>query len=413
MEFFEVATVSEARRRFLAALADCRTGVEELSLLQALGRATAEPVAARSDLPGFERSAVDGFAVNARDTFGAQESLPAYLKVVGEVVMGQVPSRPLGSGESMRVATGGMLPAGADAVLMLEHSEVLAPDEIGALRPVAPGENVIHRVEDAVAGNTLIPGGHRLQAHDLGLLAAAGVTQVRVYRRPRVAILSSGDEIVPPDREPGPAQMRDANSYSLAGATVEAGGEPLLLGILPDRHEAVEQALRQAVAAADLVVISGGSSVGTRDVTARVIAGLGQPGILVHGVAVKPGKPTILAMAGSVPVAGLPGHPVSALVIFDLFVRPAVRLLQGLDPEAPTAPTVTAELGRNLASAAGRLDVVRITLRREDGRFLAEPVLGKSGLLSTMVQADGWIEVPEAREGLRAGEPVTVRLFKR
>lgn len=413
LDFFEVARVSEARRRFLTALDSRRTDVEEPPLLQALGKATADPVLAMADLPGFDRSTVDGFAVQARDTFGAQESLPAYLRVIGEVLMGQAPDRPLNPGETMRLATGGMLPAGADAVLMLEHSEALATDEIGALRPVAPGENVIRRNEDAVAGHPLIPAGHRLKAHDLGLLAAAGVTRVRVRRRPRVAVLSSGDEIVPPESQPGPAQMRDANSYSLAGAVLEADGEPVLMGILPDRYEDVEQALRQAVAAADLVVISGGSSVGTRDVTAQAIASLGQPGILAHGVAVKPGKPTILAMAGLVPVVGLPGHPVSALVIFDLFVRPALRLLQGLDPDALTTPTVTAELGRNLASAAGRLDVVRVTLRAGEERLVADPLLGKSGLLSTLVQADGWMEVPEAREGLRAGETVTVHLFER
>ena len=413
MEFFELARVSEARERFLGALGLRRTGVEELPLLEAVGRSLAGPVAALADLPGFARSTVDGFAVAARDTFGAQESLPAYLKLVGEIAMGQRPDHRLGPGETMRIATGGMLPEGADAVLMVEHSEALAEDEIGALRPVAPGEEVIRRGEDAAEGSRIIAPGQRLQARHLGLLAAAGVTRVPVHRRPRVAVLSSGDEIVPPEQSPGPAQVRDANSYSLAGAVLDAGGEPVLWGILPDRFEEIARALRDAVAATDLVIISGGSSVGLRDMTARAIAGLGAPGILAHGVQVKPGKPTILAVAGETPVVGLPGHPASALVIFDLFVRPALRLLQGLDPLSAALPSVEAEMTRNLASRAGRLDVVRVSLRRRSDKVLADPIFGKSSLLSILVRADGWLEVPEAREGLRAGEVVPVYLYPR
>ena len=413
VDFFQVVPVEAARTQFLASLGGRLTGVEEVPLLQALGRVTAGSISTLFDLPGFDRSTVDGFAVRARDTFGAQESLPAYLRLAGEVQMGRAPDIVLKAGEAARIATGGMLPAGADAVLMLEHSEVLAPDELGALRSVAPGENVIRRDEDAQAGGPLLPGGRLVRSHDLGLLAAAGVTRLAVRRRPRVAVLSSGDEVVPPEQQPAMGQTRDANSYALAGATVEAGGEPILLGILPDRYDDVAAALRSAISTADLVVVSGGSSVGTRDLTAKAIAGLGQPGILVHGLAVKPGKPTILALAGQTPVVGLPGHPVSALVIFQLLVRPVIRTLQGLHPDAPAGPILTAELGRNLASAAGRLDVVRVTVRTEAGRLVAEPLLGKSGLLSTLVQADGWVEVPEAREGLRAGEMVQVHLFLR
>ncbi|MGE5591186.1 MAG: gephyrin-like molybdotransferase Glp [Bacillota bacterium] len=413
MDFFQVVPVPAARAQFLAALGGRLTDVEEVPLLQALGRVTAGPVAAAADLPGFDRSTVDGFAVRAQDTFGAQESLPACLRLVGEVRMGRAPAFRLNPAEAAPIATGGMLPAGADAVLMLEHSESLNAHEVGALRPVAPGENVIRRDEDARAGEPLLPGGRLVQPHDLGLLAAAGVTRLAVRRRPQVAVLSSGDEVVPPEQEPAPGQTRDANSYSLGGAVLACGGEPLLLGILPDRYEDVAEALRLAASRADLVLVSGGSSVGTRDVTARAIAGLGGPGILAHGVAVKPGKPTIIAVAGGTPVVGLPGHPVSALVVFQLLVRPVLRALLGLDPDAPDGPILSAELGRNLASAAGRLDVARVTLRHEGGRLVADPLLGKSGLLSTMVRADGWVEVPEAREGLRAGETVQVHLFPR
>lgn len=460
MEFFTVMLVAEAQQIFLDAIpAGPRSigdpvengpfGTEEIPCARAGGRVLAQRVIAAADLPGFDRSTVDGFVVRAADTFGATESFPAYLKVDGEVLMGQAPARELKPGQAFRIATGAMLPPGADAVVMVEHTEMLGDGEVACLRPAAPGDNVIARGEDARARAILLEPGRVLRPQEIGALALAGLTSVRVARRPRVAIISTGDELVPPGQTPGPGQISDTNSSALAAAVELAGGEALPLGVFPDRAEVLEPALQQALEA-DMVLISGGSSVGTRDLTARLIAGLGKPGILVHGVSVKPGKPTILAVIGTSalagngtvggssehpesglpdasveppqvgtgskpmpkPVIGLPGHPVSALVIFDLFGRPAIRKLLGLPPFPEWEFSIKARLSRNIASAPGRLDCLRVSLRREGGEIWADPVLGKSGLLTTLVQADGLAWIEPGREGLLAGEIIDVRPFQ-
>jgi molybdopterin molybdotransferase len=408
-ELFQVLTVEEAAARFLPRIAPIPE-TEMVPMAEAFGRVTVEELASPVDLPAFPRSNMDGFSVRAEDTFGATEGLPAYLKVVGEVSMGQAPAVSLNPGEAAKAHTGGMLAGGADAVVIVEHTQAVDATTIEVLRPVAPGENVIQVGEDVRRGQALLPGGHRLRAQDLGGLTAVGITSVRVRRQPRVTIVSSGDEVVPPDQEPGPGQIRDINTYTIGALVRQAGGIPVPLGISPDREEALRALAQRALSEGDLAVFSAGSSVSVRDITANVINALGAPGVLVHGLSIKPGKPTILALVGKTPVVGLPGNPVSAIVIAGLFVLPAIAALLGLR-EPPHRPEVTATLGKNVNSIPGREDYVPVRLIRKDGVLTAEPVFGKSNLIYTLVRADGLVKVPADASGIQAGERVTVRLF--
>ncbi|MEW8977690.1 MAG: gephyrin-like molybdotransferase Glp [Symbiobacterium sp.] len=410
MDFFTLLSVEEAQARLLAAVRR-RMPAERVATAAATGRVTAVPVLAAEDLPPFDRSSVDGYAVRSADTFGASEALPSYLTVTAEIAMGAAPTVPLNPGEAQKIATGGALPEGADAVIMVEHTEQSAPDEIAALRPVSPGENVMHRGEDCRAGEELLPAGRLLRAQEVALLSHAGILEVDVVRRPRVAIISTGDELVPADQVPAPGQIRESNGQALQALVRRDGGEPTFLGLARDDETQILALLQQGMAY-DVILISGGSSVGTRDLTSELIGRLGSPGVLVHGVKLKPGKPTILAVADGVPVIGLPGHPVSAQVSYNLFVTPLLRQMQGLSPEPEFRPTVRARLTKNVASATGRTDVVRVRLFRRDGELWAEPVHGKSGLITTLVKADGLVVIPSAREGLLAGDTVEVEVLE-
>lgn len=415
---YDLASIAVARRAFLDAVAAALEGrapaTEIVSVYDGVGRVTAADAVARVEVPNFTRSTVDGYAVRARDTFGASEGMPAYLDVAGEVLMGAPAETPVAPGQCVRVATGGMLPPDADAVLMLEYAEVLEERTIGAVRPVAPGDNVIRRAEDVKPGDVLLRRGHRLRPQDLGALAGVGIEEVEVYRRPRVAIISTGDEVVPPSDEPGVGRVRDMNGASLSAAVAQDGGIPQYLGIVRDEAPLLSAALAEATGGlrCDMVLISGGSSVGARDVAAEVINAAGRPGVLVHGVALKPGKPTILACCGRMPVMGIPGHPVSALVVYDLFARPALALVAGAAAPDPWRPTVRARISRNWSSPPGLEEHLRVALRAGgDGSVWADPVPGKSGLLSTMVRADGLVTIPQGKEGLDQGAEVEVRLI--
>jgi molybdopterin molybdotransferase len=404
-EFFAVRTVGEALAGFRPAR---RTGTERVALEEALGRVPAEPVRAPHDLPGFARATVDGFAVRAADTYGVSEGQPGYLDLAGEARMGRPPEASLRPGAAIAIATGAPLPPGADAVVKVEHTQSTLPALIEVVRPATPGEGMVRPDEDAPAGAELARPGRPLRAADLGMLAAAGVTEVAIHARPCVAIVSTGDELVGRETtELETGQVRDATAPALAALVREAGGEPAFAGIVPDDRDALELTLRRALAGCDLLVVSAGSSVGARDETASAIAALGEPGIWCHGLALRPGKPTLLADCGGVPVIGLPGNPRSALVVFRLVGMPLVRLVGGCT-DSPPEPTVPARLGRDLPSAAGRLDVVQVTL---DGDT-ATPMFGSSALLSILARADGYLVVPEAATGLPAGEEVLVTLYR-
>ena len=404
-EFFTTRTVAETLAGFRPGR---RTPAEPVPLADALHRVPAAPVTAPHALPGFARSTVDGYAVRAADTYGVSEGLPGYLQVAGAVRMGAEPDVTVSPGTVASMPTGGVLPPGADAVVMIEYTQEAMPGTIEVVRPVAPGDGVVRADEDAAPGAELVPPGRPLRAQDLGMLAAAGVTSVTVHARPRVTVLSTGDEVVPPETAVlRPGQVRDASAVALAAMVAEAGGEPAHGGIVPDDPDRLEPALRAALTTSDLIVISAGSSVGARDETAGVVRRLGQPGIWCHGLAIRPGKPTLLAECDDVPVIGLPGNPRSALVVFRLLGIPLVRLVGGCTIP-PAEPVVRARLARDLASATGRLDIVQV--RVHDGT--ATPIFGLSALLSVLTAADGYVIVPEEATGLDAGAEVEVTLYR-
>ncbi|MGH4023160.1 MAG: molybdopterin molybdotransferase MoeA [Pseudonocardiaceae bacterium] len=404
-EFFATRTVAEALAGFSPQL---RTPVQTVPLASVLHRVPARDVLAPGPLPGFARSTVDGYAVRAADTYGASEGLPTYLDVVGAVQMGAEPDVKVSAGTTVEMPTGGVLPPGADAVVMVEHTSETMPGTVEVGRPVAPGGGVVQADDDVRAGAVLVPAGRPLRAPDLGMLAAAGVVEVTVHARPRVAILSTGDEVVSPATAVlRPGQVRDAIAPALAALVLDAGGSPVLCGIVPDDPAALRAALQAALGQADLVVVSAGSSVGARDATAEVVAELGAPGIFCHGIALKPGKPTLLAECDGVPVLGLPGNPLSALVVFRLIGVPLVWRLAGC-PHPPPEPSVTGILTRDLPSETGRLDVVQVQLVGDEVR----PLFGASALLSVLTRADGYLVVPEPATGLAAGAEVPVTLYR-
>ncbi|NOK61729.1 MAG: molybdopterin molybdotransferase MoeA [Chloroflexi bacterium AL-W] len=408
-ELFQVITATQANER-LAQHLTLLQRVEHVSLAEALDRVTAAELLSPTNLPTFPRSTMDGFAVRAADTYGASEGLPAYLNLCGEVPMGRAADVQVRLGEAARVHTGGMIPPGSDAVVMIENTQALDEQMIEVVRPVAMGENVLPVGDDVRQGDVLFPRGHWLRPQDLGGLAGVGLTSIPVVARPRVAILATGDEVVSADREPAAGQIRDINTHSVSALIRRAGGEPLPLGIAPDDAETMRQMACDALADADMLIISAGSSVSTRDMTAQMIAELGAPGVLVHGVSIRPGKPSILALADGKPVFGLPGNPVSTMIVYQLFVTPALHQLLGCT-NPPARPLVQARLAQNVASRSGSEDFVPVYLEQRDDGLWAIPIFGKSNLIYTMVRADGLLQVPLDQAGLYAEDMVTIRLF--
>lgn len=412
-EFFRVQPPAAALEALFAACA-LAPRTEVVATTDALGRVLTSTPLSPSDLPAFPRSSMDGYAVRARDTFGASSALPAYLTCVGSVPMGGTPALRVATGQAAEIFTGAMLPPGADAVVMVEQTQVIgaktgATWEFEVLAPVAPGENVVQVGEDVAHGAAILPVGHRLRPADIGGLLAVGILTVAVATRPQVAILSSGDELVPVGRTPALGQVRDLNAHTLAALCDEAGGSTTLLGISGDQFEEMFRTARDGLAAADMLVLTAGSSISTRDLTRTVIEALGPPGIIQHGLAVKPGKPTILAVCGGKPVIGLPGNPVSALLVARQIVRPIIARMLGESPRH--AASIRATLSTNVHSATGREDTVPVRLIERDGTLMAEPVFGKSNLIYTLVRADGLITIPLNSGGLKAGMLVEVIPF--
>ena len=408
-EFFNVRSPSQAfddLRPHLSAIRDTET----VPTTAALGRIIAAEIRSPEDLPTFARSSMDGFSVRARDTFGASESLPALLEVVADIPTGQTGSASLGTGEAAVAYTGGALAPNADAVIMIERTQPADDSSIEALRPVAPGENVIHPGEDVRAGDLILKPGHTVRPQDIGGLLALGITEVPVVRRPKVAIVSTGDELVPPDSTPPPGRIRDINTYTIAARASQCGAEPIIIGLAPDEYQPQLEAAQEGIRAADALVFSAGSSLSSRDMTADVFNQLGEPGVLLHGISIKPGKPTIVAVADRKPLFGLPGNPVSALVVFDLLVAPAIHLLSGAN-RPPVAQTLIATLTEDIPSESGREDYVPVTLSTADGAARATPVFGKSNLIFTLINSHGLIRVPANSGGLYAGEQTSVQLY--
>ncbi|MBU0945130.1 MAG: molybdopterin molybdotransferase MoeA [Proteobacteria bacterium] len=406
--------VAEALSILLQELASVPLTQERLPLPAALDRVLALDISSPEDLPRHPRSTMDGFAVRAADTFGASQSMPCYLEISGEVSMGQAPKGEVNKGKCFRIATGGLLPQGSDAVVMFEHTIPVDEKMIEVIKSVGVGTNLIDRGEDIRKDHAALPEGHLLRPQDLGLLAGLGIGEVEVYQKPRVGVLSTGDEIVPWTQSPPLGKIRDINGITLSALASRCGAQVTDYGIVSDTEEIFFAGVHQAAKENDIVLFSGGSSVGMRDLGERVIEKLGNPGILVHGVALKPGKPVLIGLSNNTAIFGLPGHPVSAMVCFELFVAPALRQLSGIPAAArPLQPTIRAKLDRNINSAAGRLDLVRVQLQRqEDSSFRAVPVLGKSGSISTLSRAQGYFFIDTQSQGINQDTEVEVHLLQ-
>ncbi|NLW44762.1 MAG: molybdopterin molybdotransferase MoeA [Syntrophomonadaceae bacterium] len=400
-EFFNVLSLPEATR----IIADNwpRPAVKTVGLEEALGRTLAADVIAGEDLPQFPRSTVDGYAVLASDVHGASETIPAFLSLVGEVVIGLPPRIDIASGQCAWIPTGGMLPTGADAVVMVEHTEALDRETVLVTRQVAPGENVIRAGEDCRVGEQVLPEGHTLRPQDIGVLAALGITEIPVFSPMRCGVISTGDEVVGIDATPAMGQVRDVNSYVLGAALKRRGVDTRYYGVAADDFNRLQEKIAAALAENDLVVISGGSSVGNRDLSLEVLLSFPDSRLLFHGLSIKPGKPTLAVRKGPQLVLGLPGHPVSALMVLEV-------LLEAVLPEGLRG-TCTAVLTDNVASQAGRDDFVRVKVEHSGEVARAIPVHGKPGLIRVMSEANGFIHIPHHKQGLRKGETVIVRLF--
>ena len=383
---------------------------EVVSIESAYNRITYEDILASENLPGFKRSTVDGFAVRSQDTFGAKETMPVYLTVKGHIPMGVAPDFSLNPGEAASIGTGGMLPEGADAVVMIEHVNVVSSDLIEILKPIGPGENVIFEDEDVKEGEIVIPKGHKLKPQDIGGLAGLGISKIKVVKKPVIAIILTGDEIIPHTEKVTPGKIRDINSFTLAGLIDSAGGIPLKMGIVKDDYKELKAIVNKAYELADIILITGGTSAGIKDMTAQIINELGEPGIIFHGVSIKPGKPIIAGICNNKPVFGLPGHPVAVYICFELFVKPVINKMLGLTDKTYKLK-VKAKLTKSISSQVGRRDFIRVYLEEKEGELLATPLLSKSGLIMTLVKANGIICIPEDLLGFEKDEIVEVEIL--
>ena len=387
-------------------------GEETVFLDGLMDRVLSRDLTAPEDLPQFFRSTMDGYAVKAKSTFGASEGMPALFEVGGEVLMGEAAEVVVEEGQAVKIPTGGMLPEGADGVVMKEYCSLLDEETLEVSRTISPLENVIQPGDDFKKGTVFLNKGHRLRTQDLGVMAGLGLSEAPVFRKPRIAIISTGDEIVSLDKPPLPGQVRDINRYTLGALCRRVGAEPICMGVCPDDFEALKGMSEKALMQADSLWISGGSSVGTRDMTLKVFETLSEFELLVHGISISPGKPTIIGRSGSQPVIGLPGHVASALVVAEVFMTRMISRLSGdIGFGIDTFTGVEAELSQNIESANGREDYLRVKLIEKEGSLMARPVFGKSGLISTLVEADGLIRIDMNTEGLYQGERVRVMLF--
>jgi len=409
----KLTPVQEAKSTLLQALSTIRPSSHSCSLAESAGRILAQDILSPEDLPPNSRSTMDGFAIRAEDSFGATNSMPAYLEIDGKVKMGVMPQGNVGKSKCFHIATGGIIPDGSDAVMMFEHTIPIDERMIEVVKSVGSGANVIQCGEDIQKGSPALSRGHLLRPQDLGLLAGIGIAEVEVFVKPRVGILSTGDEIVHWEDSPPSGKIRDINGIMLTAACKKLGAEVTDYGIVTDNEDLFLTTVRRAAAGNDVVLFSGGSSVGMRDLGEKVIEKLGNPGIIVHGVALKPGKPVLIGLCHKTAVFGLPGHPVSAMVCFEIFVHSTIKHFAGLRlPEPEFQPTVRAKLDRNLNSAAGRLDLIRVQLQKQkNGLPTATPVQGRSGAISTLARAQGYFFISETSQGLNKNTEVEVHLL--
>ncbi|WZL72127.1 molybdopterin-binding protein [Clostridiaceae bacterium 35-E11] len=409
MKLLKVDTVKEVEKKMEQHFQCFQVNSEEIHILDALGRVLAENVYSAIDLPEFHRSTVDGYAILSKDTFGVSESLPNFLDIVGKVEMGERTDLCVESGKAVYVPTGGMIPKGADGVVMIEYIEQLDEKTIAVYRPIAPGDGVISKGEDMRKGDVILSKGRRIKPQDIGALSGIGMNSVKVFQKPKVAILSTGDEIVDPKGKIKFGQIRDINTYALSALVMKMGGEVIYKAVIKDDYQTLKRVVEQVIDQSDLVVISGGSSVGVKDVTAKVINDLGDPGVFVHGVAIKPGKPTIIGKAKDTAIFGLPGHPVSALIVFQLFGKHFID--QMLSIGAKNQWIIEAVAGSNIHSSPGKETYQMVRIIEENEQYIAKPIYGKSGAISLITQADGYIKIDTNKEGIQKGEKVRVTIL--
>jgi molybdenum cofactor synthesis domain-containing protein len=409
--FRKLVSVDEAKRVLARSFTPRPVGSEVVALSEAYGRVLADDVVSSFDIPPFNRSTVDGYAVKASDTFGADENCPVTLRLTGTVKVGEAPKARVQKGTLVEIVTGAPIPEGADAVVMIEYTERKG-DSVLARQAVSHGENVMKAGSDIRKGEIVLRKGTMLSPYEIGALAAVGSVKARVYKRPIVAIFSTGAEVIEPGKSLTPGKIFDINAHALSAAVGECGCEPRNMGIVQDELDQMKTALQKALKTADLVITSGGVSVGPTDIIPKVLSTLGKPGVVVYGIAIRPGKPTTIALVDGIPVFSLPGHPASSLMTFHLFVRPLLICMAGRrEQEAVTVKSVVSE---RLFPSRGRRTYVTVTLRKDrGGRIVALPVsTGLSGAITTLSKADGFLIIPEDQQFVEKGACVEVELFK-
>ena len=409
-EFFKLMTHQDAFTQLKNGI-EYNLNMEEIPTLESLDRITANALVSPEDLPAFRKSTVDGYSVRAKDTFGASASLPAYLDIAGEIPMGYTTVPSVGIGQAFKAYTGGMVATNSDAVVMEEHTQIAGKTTIEVTHPVASGENIIDVGEDIRKNDHILPEGHLIRSQDIGGLIALGIMNIAVIKKPLIGIISTGDELVNPSIAPAEGQVRDINTYTLSALIQKAGGTAIQIGIIKDDYQQQFEAAKQALNNTDLLIFSAGSSISNRDLTSTVINNLGNPGVIAHGISIKPGKPTIVGIVNNKPVFGLPGNPVSAMVVFNLLVRPSIYFASGcVNP--PSLAIIPAILTKDVPSSSGREDHIQVKLEiSKDGDLYADPLFAKSNLIHSLVKADGTVTVPFDEGGLYSGTKVDVKCF--
>jgi molybdopterin molybdotransferase len=411
--FPKLTPIDDALNEFFTNVQIERLPSEDVPTASSLDRVLAKDIICPRDVPPFDRSAVDGYAVRAEDTFGASETNPIVLSVKGVSTVGNQPLETLGKGETMQIATGAPMPKGTDAVVMVEYTEVTGPDKVEVYRPVAPGENVSSRGEDVREGQMILRSGAFLKPQDIGIMSALGLGRVEVTRKPLVAVLSAGNELVDLGSKVPPGRIVDSNRPTLLAMVDASGAQPMDLGIVPDEREVITEKIREGLASANLVLVSGGTSVGERDLLPDVVNSLGRPGVIVHGIAMRPGRPTALCAVEGKPIVLLPGFPVAAMIAYEVFAEPIVLRMLGASGRLRERPTVRAVALRRVPSSPGNRSFVRVIVAKRGGGYVFEPLRATgSGVISSMVRANGMLIIPEKKEGVEEGEKVEIVLLR-
>ena len=408
MDFFNVVTVEDGKRLLMDNFKDYKFEIEEINILNSLGRVLAEDVYSNINVPEFNRSTVDGYAIKVSDSHGATDSIPSILNVLGEVMMGQEAKIAIKSGEAVYVPTGGMIPKGADGMIMIENTEKMDEDTVLIYKPISQDENIIQKGEDIEKGALALKKGRKITPEVVGVLAALGVSSFKVYKKPRFYSISTGDEIVGINEELTIGKVRDINSYALYALIEEIGGELVGNSIIKDDYNLLRDEVEKALDISDIVMISGGSSVGTRDYTHKVIDSFNGKGVFVHGVSIKPGKPTIMGEGKGRLIFGLPGHPVSSIIVFKAFLEYYINEKLGVER---ITPRVNAIMESNFPSAPGRTTYQMVKLSERDGKFYATPSFGKSGMISLLSESQGYVIIEIHEEGIYKGEEREVYLI--